>query len=288
MDWGCEKEVYVAPWAGTFTPIVGDQENLRLSTIVNYPNEVPGDRLQLLTRYLGDTPHILTTGDGTTKLTIDTKELLRQGLYYPIEDGGPHVWLAENFAKEILPWNDCNQDLVLQVYASVPQATQTDINGLTGFNFSADRAPVTQVSFGIYLEDKSSGKGLVYIVPFYESRGHYIESVVAERVSSPLEGTSRLITKSMYSESLQATPFSDRRFFRIHLTANNLREAILESKTGLSNDLSQYKLLMAGVLFEMPNYVYGASNVSSVNLTLFSAYTFKHDVKPIKFPPYVN
>ena len=276
-------------WVGKFDPIVKESENLNMWIIPNYPQEVPKGKLQLETRYIGDQfmrgrPVTydysgVSSAGGSTTMVINTKDLRNLGEYRHITGGGPHIWIAKDMDKEIRPWAHRGEDLVLQVYAAIPTVDLKDGSGNTAHSgFTSDQAPVTQASFGFYIQNVDTEKYFAYIVPFYESRGHYQERATnndtqVDFASSPLEDSSLLITKSPYSEAMQSSPFPEKRFFRVHITRENLLRAVRE--VGMPDDLSRYRVVMTGVLFELPSYVIDGDNTSILELSWFSAYIFK-------------
>jgi phage tail protein X len=67
-------------------------------------------------------------------------------------------------------------------------------------------------------------------------------------------------------------PYSKSKFFKVHISSKNLLKAIRDANHGLSEDLSKYRLTIAGILFELPNYVLNGHNTSNVNVSKFSVY----------------
>lgn len=268
--------------------VISESENIDMPIIPNYGNDVPKDKFQLLTRYIGDL--FINNGiskdksgavnqGGNTQMVINTHDLENRGIYEPIVGGGPHIWMSKRPSDALRPkpWAD-NEKLVLQMNAAIPLVELSDKDGNTANSgFTADQAPVTQLSFGFYLYDESSKKTFAYIIPVYESRGTYQESAnnsdtFVSFVSSPLEESSKYITKAPDSESLQSQPFSDKRFFKVSLTKENLLKGINDTNAGMSTDLSNYQLTFVGVLFELPNYVKDGHNISMVDVSNFSVY----------------
>ncbi len=268
--------------------LISESENIDMPIIPNYGNDVPEDKFQIMTRYIGDL--FINDGiskeksgvinqDGLTQMVINTHDLERRGIYKPITGGGPHIWMAKSFSNKLRfnPWAE-NEKLVLQMYAAVPFVELTDKDGNTANSgFTADEAPVTQLSFGFYLYDESSKKTFAYIIPVYESRGTYDESAnnsdtFVSFVSSPLEDKSKYITKAPESEQLQSQPFSDKRFFKVSLTRENLLKGINDTNADMSTNLSNYQVTFIGVLFELPNHVKDGHNISMVEINDFSVY----------------
>jgi len=267
--------------------LITEQENFNMLVIPDYGSNVPLDKLQVLTRYIGNifplegisvTQSGAVTRTGKTDMIINTQDLDNRGLYNPIVGGGPHIWISKNFSSKIYPWSKVNQNLVFQMYAAVPVVNLTDPQGKTAHSgFSADQAPVTQLSFGLYLFDETTGKSFSYIICAYESRGPYTETAKSNDTfinfaSSPVEGSSQYITISPLSATLQSTPFSVKKFFKVYISNTNLLKAIRDANHGLSEDLSKYRITLAGILFELPNYVLNGHNTSSVNVSKFSVY----------------
>ncbi len=268
--------------------MVSESENIDMPIIPNYGTNVPKDKFQILTRYIGDLfinegisqdKSGVVNQDGNTQAVINTHDLEQRGIYEPIVGGGPHIWMSKRPSDELRfnPWAD-NEKLVLQMNAAVPLVALTDKDGNTANSgFTANQAPVTQLSFGFYLYDESSKKTFAYIIPVYESRGTYQESAnnsdtFVSFVSSPLEESSEYITKSPESARLQSTPFSEKKFFKVSLTRENLLKGINDTNANMSTDLSNYQVTFIGVLFELPNYVKDGHNISMVDISDFSVY----------------
>jgi len=268
--------------------MVSESENIDMPIIPNYGTNVPKDKFQILTRYIGDLfinegisqdKSGVVNQDGNTQAVINTHDLEQRGIYEPIVGGGPHIWMSKRPSDELRfnPWAD-NEKLVLQMNAAVPLVALTDKDGNTANSgFTANQAPVTQLSFGFYLYDESSKKTFAYIIPVYESRGTYQESAnnsdtFVSVVSSPMEESSEYITKSPESARLQSTPFSEKKFFKVSLTRENLLKGINDTNANMSTDLSNYQVTFIGVLFELPNYVKDGHNISMVDISDFSVY----------------
>lgn len=268
--------------------IVAESENVN-TIIPDYVGDESLDQLVIKTRYIGDLfidngisleKSGVINSQGNIRMVINTQDLNHRNLYKPVQGGGPHIWISKqpSTTKKVTPWATSNE-LILQMRAAVPHVKLEDKDGKTGSSdFSADRAPVTQLSFGIYLHDEGSNKTFAYIIPVYESRGTYQESAnnhdtYTSFISSPLESNSQYITKYPKSESLQSKPYAEKKFFKVSITRENLLKGIKDSNIGLSQDLSKYRIAFLGVLFELPNYVESGSNISMVELSHFTAFT---------------
>uniref|UniRef100_UPI003565C8D5 InlB B-repeat-containing protein n=1 Tax=Mariniphaga sediminis TaxID=1628158 RepID=UPI003565C8D5 len=268
--------------------LITKEENTNLPIIANYIGNEELDNLVIKTRYIGDSfiedgisidNSGVTNINGVTQMVINTQDLENRNLYKHITGGGPHIWISKQPSLEnrLNPWTD-NDELVLQMNAAVPFVELKDKDGNTGTSgFSADKAPVTQLSFGLYLYDEGSQKTFAYIIPVYESRGTFKESANnndtwTSFVSTPLEDDSRYITKAQNSARLQSEPFPDEKFFKVSLTRENLLKGIKDTNIGLSEDLSNYQLTIVGVLFELPNYVENGHNTSMVEIIDFTVY----------------
>ncbi len=273
-----------------YDTLISPQENTNMPVIPNYGTNVPKGQLHVLTRYLGDiftTEGVSISHSGAvvkkdmTTMVINTKDLENRGLYKPITGGGPHIWISKTFSNKIHPWASPNNELVFQMYASMPTVNLTDPYGHTSHSgFSASQAPVTQLSFGFYMKDEGTGQTFAFLVAVYESRGSYQETARANDTqtnfaSSPLESSSQYITKDPQSSALQSKPFSAKKLFKVHISRNNLLSVLQDANHGLSTDLSNYRLTMAGVLFELPNYVKNGCNVSMAKVTKLSVYISK-------------
>ncbi|WP_196939778.1 InlB B-repeat-containing protein [Sphingobacterium pedocola] len=266
--------------------LVNKAEQIEIPLIANYGNSTPENKLILTTRYIGDDfiengiskeKSGVVNDKGNISMVINTKELEAKGLYTPITGGGPHMWLSKQFTeKSITPWSVDGQYISLSVKAAVPFVELTDPQGrVADNNFTAEQAPVTQLSFGLYFRDKVNGITFAYIIPMYESRGTYPETANAHDtfvsfVSSPLEAKSTYVTKAPMSATLQSKPYEEQKYFEVHLTKQNLEKAIRDSKENFSTDISKYELTMAGILFELPNYVKNGHNVTMLNLSDFN------------------
>ena len=77
------------------------------------------------------------------------------------------------------------------------------------------------------------------------------------------------------SAPLQSRPFTGQRFFKVHITGQNLLKAIKDTGDGMSTDLSNYEVTMAGVLFELPNHVVNGHNASRVNVSKLQAFMLR-------------
>lgn len=278
----------LARFAGTSADtLISVQENSGMKVIPDYGNNIPQDKLQVLTRYIGNifptegisvTQSGAVTQSGETDMVINTKDLENRGLYKPIVGGGPHIWISKSFSSLIYPWVTPNQNLVFQMYATVPVVNLTDPQGNTAhFGFTADQAPVTQLSFGFYLLDEITGKSFAYIICAYESRGAYTETAASNDTfvnfaSTPVRDNSQYITKSPLSAVLQSSPYSVKKLFKVHISTANLLKAIRDANHGLSEDLGRYHITSAGILFELPNYVKDGYNATMVNISKFSVY----------------
>ncbi|WP_352422842.1 hypothetical protein [Proteiniphilum sp.] len=268
--------------------LVAPSEIENVIILPDYPQNVPEDRLLITTRYIGDSifyKELGLTDSGVAihgnevSFLINTKDLEDRLLYREIIGGGPHIWLSKAFSEELFPWSSKGDDsgLNFSVSAAVPYVLLTDGEGnISKTGFPAEKAPVTQLSFGFYLYDTASEVTFAYIIPFYESRGLYRETAHANDtfvnfVSTPLYHTSRFIDKVNGSSELQSEPFDKKKNFIVNISKNNLINAILSSNDHrLSKDLSAYRLTMCGILFELPNYVRNGHNTSKVILENFS------------------
>lgn len=272
--------------------IISVNESKNLNIIPDYgESDLPKDKLQIICRYIGSDfvgkpvsldKSGISSANGLTNMVINTKDLESKGLYKPITGGGPHIWINKNFNKEVWPWSTDKGELVMQMYAEVPSVTLTDLEGKTAsYGFAADKSPVTQLSFGVYLKDRVSKKVFAYIICVYESRGTYQESAknndtFTNFTSTPLEESSKYISKSPLSVSLQSRPFSEKKFFKMHINRENLMKAIRDTKDGMSDNPADYQITMAGVLFELPNHVSGGHNTSEVKVSELSAFIQKN------------
>ena len=269
--------------------MISESENIDIPVIPDYTTNYPSDQLNILTRYIGDL--FITDGisvdksgainnEGNTQMVINTKDLESRGLYSAIQGGGPHIWIAKRSSSDsaLHPWAEPTNELVFQMNASVPFVEMTDKYGVTAISmFSANQAPVTQLCFGFYIFDESKEKTFAFIIAVYESRGPYQESAnyddtYVSFVSSPLMAGSDYITKSKESVSLQSVPFSEKKFFKVSITRENMMKVVRDASIDLSDDLSKYRILFAGVIFELPKYVEDGHNTSMVNVSDLSVY----------------
>ncbi len=262
--------------------LINVSEQFEIQTIANYGLDVPKDRLLMVSRYIGsdfiengislDRSGIVND-KGNISMVLNTKELEARGMYLPITGGGPHIWVYKHYSPGIFPWSEPGCYLSLSVKAAVPHVELTDPQGNTSHcNFTSNQAPVTQLSFGLYFKDKTNNIIFAITSPMYESRGTFQETARQHDTStsfaiSPLDSSSIYVTKAPMSASLQSKPFSELKYFEVHITQQNLERIIRDSNENLSNDISNYELLMTGILFELPNYVKNGHNVSMANLS---------------------
>lgn len=259
-------------------------EQKEMEVIPNYGGNEAKDKLLLLTRYIGndfvnngiscDNSGVVNN-KGNVHMVINTKDLAERGLYRNIVGGGPHMWMSKTFGRKIYPWSKEGQYLRFKIDASVPFVRLEDPNGnISNTNFSASKAPVTQLCFGFYLHDSQSNNTFAYIIALYESRGTYKETANANDtfvnfVSTPVETTSKFISVPSSSAILQSVPFTDKKSFEVYIKRKNLENVIKASNASLSSNLSRYELTMAGLMFELPNYVLNGHNTSEVMVSNF-------------------
>lgn len=283
----CSKASEIHNHFSSVDTLISTKENIGMPIIPNYGANVPKGQLHVLTRYIGD--QFVDNGvsiehsgavvsEEETKMVINTKDLESRGLYHSIRGGGPQVWISKTFVKSIYPWSDTSNVLTFQMNAAVPIVDLTDPQGnRSHYGFSAKQAPVTQLSFGLYLHDEKSGQTFAYIIAAYESRGSYNETAQANDtytnfVSSPIEKSSKYIIKDPESVSLQSKPFSKKKSFKVHINTQSLLNAIHDAGNTLPSDIKHFKLTMAGILFELPNYVENGYNASMVIVSNFFVY----------------
>lgn len=262
--------------------LINVSEQIEIATIANYGLNVPKDKLLMVTRYIGDDfvkngisldRSGIVNDKGFISMVLNTKELESKGRYVPITGGGPHIWVYKHFSPGIFPWSKNGEYLSLSVKAAVPYVELTDSQGnISTHNFTSEQAPVTQLSFGLYFTDLTTGVIFAITVPMYESRGSFRETANQHDTStsfaiSPLESNTIYVTKAPLSASLQSQPFVDLRYFEVHITRQNLERIVRDTKENLSADISRYELTMAGILFELPNYVKNGHNISMANLS---------------------
>ncbi len=262
--------------------LINVSEQVEIQTIANYGLNVPKDKLLMVTRYIGNdfikngiSIHRsgIVNDKGFISMVLSTKELESRNMYVPITGGGPHMWVFKHYSPGIFPWSKTGQYLSLSVKAAVPYVELTDpLGNVSNHNFTSEQAPVTQLSFGLYFRDKTNEITFAITVPMYESRGTFRETANQHDTStsfaiSPLSSNSIYATKATHSASLKSQPFADLTYFEVHITQQNLERIIRDSNENLSNDISNYELIMTGILFELPNYVKNGHNTSMAHLS---------------------
>lgn len=167
--------------------------------------------------------------------------------------GGPHaVWSylwnpQSNDTPK--PWANLDgSELTVQALIKAPHAAYW--NGGVG-----------QISFVIYGQDISNPhdpKLLAYLINLYDNRGSYTYTIGNDGspfVSTPLENNP-VISQSQFSHGFQSHPWSEYKFFRAHISEDNLINAIniLNSNSGyayMSTDPRDYQITSVHVLVEI-------------------------------------
>lgn len=167
-----------------------------------------------------------------------------------IPGGGAHTFWEYLFDPYPVAF-DGYSDLVMQAYAEVPWVMVW--GGAVG-----------QLGLAVNLIDQSTGKAFSFVANIYDNRwSSYTPYVWHDGwrpfMSSPLV-SSQYLTMSPYSAGTSMTPWSGLRFFRIHITEQNLINAVSEVNaycaqhstefscdTPYSLDPSDYRIVRFGV-----------------------------------------
>jgi len=147
------------------------------------------------------------------------------------------------------PWKYLDgSELTVQALIKIPHAAYW--NGGVG-----------QVSFVIYgqdISDKNNPKLLAYLINIYDNRGSYQYNIGNDGspfVSTPIENNP-VVSQSQFSHGFQSQPWSQYKFFRAHISEENLINAInmLNKNSGynyMSDDPQHYQITSVHVLVEI-------------------------------------
>lgn len=146
--------------------------------------------------------------------------------WIPVEGGGPNCVYQYRYdtsqGTAPRPWTTPGQSLTFQFYHKLPQFYRSSA--------SEPNKAIGQSSMAIYLK-ADSGDSIAVLANLYDMRGSFQPYVAHDTftvfVSAPLEdnstpGACPFFSKSAYSSSFSATPWRDERFFRMHITEENL------------------------------------------------------------------
>lgn len=276
--------------------LLSTQQSVSPEMVPNYGPVLPSGKLHLISRYMGENlrqgqrllnSKILSDGlqsNGLYSLAINTNELRRLELFKPIQGGGPHYWISKHFEdQKIVPFVNLRAskiELTTELRVPIVQIQypsffswqdDTIVNG----GASASEAPVTQVNFGLYFQNLKTKKSFAVLIGLYESRGAYPETkrpsndTQVEFTSSPILRNSDLIEISDSSALLQSRPFTTFKTFKVSISQAQFQKIlnIISAQSGLP--LSDFRLTMAGILFELPNYNETGNNVSQIDIRNF-------------------
>lgn len=146
--------------------------------------------------------------------------------YQAVSGGGPHCayqYLYEA-AEAPRPWSeDSEHSLTFQFFHKLPQFYRTAN--------APDHKAIGQSSMVVYLEN-DNGQIIGVLANLYDMRGEYsafsAHDGYSAFVSAPLleknenNQACRFFEKSIYSSSFDDKPFRDEKFFRLHITKENL------------------------------------------------------------------
>jgi len=161
--------------------------------------------------------------------------------YIKVAGGGPHCAYQYKYdtssASAPRPWSTAGESLTFQFFHKLPQ-----------FYRRAPKQPnkaIGQSSMVVYLRS-DNGQVIGVVANIYDMRGKYPATVAHDGysvyVSAPLENKSassescQFFSKSKYSASHTSTPFKDERFFRMHITEDNL-DCIIQAGNSAGLDL---------------------------------------------------
>lgn len=173
--------------------------------------------------------------------------------YKLVQGGGPNCTYQYSWDASLptapRPWTQDGQ-LVLQMLHKIPQYHKR----------GGKNKAIGQSSFGVILQHPN-GHLIVFVINLFDPRGVYRENKAHDTystyVSSPLVDSSKFITKSKHSRSFSSKPFKDERFFRVHITKENLQAVI--DKVGAPGEPSDYILRDAIWLLEIAGYGNGSN-----------------------------
>lgn len=165
------------------------------------------------------------------------------------------------------PFATPTSDLMLQVYLRAPFLLVADRGDVPG-------APIAQLSVVLYLEHRTTRDEIAYVIGAMDNRPGPLDDefvgcdisadpcipFVSARFLRNVHGApARYATLSPYSAEASATPWSDFRFFRTHITQDNLRAALIAAnrfrtqnhQAPMPGDLENYVMTKLGVLVEV-------------------------------------
>jgi len=144
--------------------------------------------------------------------------------------GGPHAIYGYSFTGRPPPAvfdDDPATDFVLQASIEVPwYAEWPDPTGAS--------RPLGQVTLFAYFRDRLTGKAFALLLAVFDSRyaanATYATFVAHDGftpfVSMPINGDAAFATPSPYSSAFTGTTWTGLRFFRVHVTQQNFRDAL--------------------------------------------------------------
>ena len=239
-----------------------------------YETDYPYNQIAIVTGYVGPSlpPAAFQLGCDEASFLVDTRELaVHEGSFaqYKVTWAIPSwATLSPSIARIVADWqptrvrpdapvirpwaHEGDPDLILQAWVRIPTVVVGE-----GAN--------VQYNLSFYILDTISGQVFDYIVniynndafgpgmgPSYDGLSPFISTMLPPQGSTELR--QRYYTLSPYSSGSSITPWSEPRFFRIHVGRHNLVNAIndvnAEYDTGLSEDPSNYLLIDAGVIQE--------------------------------------
>lgn len=173
-----------------------------------------------------------------------------------VSKGNPHINYEYSWKKStIRPWAGEDSDLVIQANLKLPWLH---------YEAAGPNTAIPQLSFTFYTRDTTTNQVLHMLVLIHDRRGDHPEGIFSEEAGSRFVSTSlrpglRYATPSPYSHLFTAETWSEARFFRVHITRDNLLAAITDLDSGMSMDPADYVLTGVTVNLEVCGWVPGSN-----------------------------
>lgn len=194
-----------------------------------YPDYRPYEEFNLMVRHMGpDSRAGFVSGCGQVSTFMNSREWMD----FPIPGGGPHVNYEYLFDEADLPPAFVGDShLVLQGYAELPWV-------------HVEGQAVGQIGFMLNLEDSTSGRRFTYVVNVYDNRWSEYQHFIWHDGWRPFLSTavvnSEYLTVSPYSSSTSSTPWTGWRFYRVHITGEQLAAAVGTVNAYCRQNLTSY------------------------------------------------
>lgn len=214
---------------------------------------------------------------------ISTKDMKNLGRYKPVVGGGPHWIIGRDFADTEVVFSDEYDGISFSTIAAVPHAYykandgKVVVKGPLSLDYS-----MGQLSFVFYFKNISSDDILAVLVNFYEPQGNTVANVQHDTqvsfASIPMHPKNPHISLSSRSATYTDLPFQDKRLFEAKIGKAEMTKILSDIKDfrikrGESPPTlipSDYALMNALILFELPHYVANGESEVSVYLNNFT------------------